>query len=100
MRRCGEARALVINGCFLHQYFVRSTLIDHIQSLCSELSEDREILARLPQCLEGFCAVETPQKMERYIEHQDVPPPRVQAADVIDRQLVGQTTYHELRWTK
>lgn len=66
MGRYGEARALVINGCFLHQCFIRSTPIGHIQGLCSELSDDREILAQLPQCLEGFCAVETPQKMERY----------------------------------
>ena len=101
MRRYGKARALLINGCFLHQCFVHNTPIDHIQSHPEPLfgavrrQGDTGTTAAVPGgILRGGDAPENGTL------RQDVPSSRVQAADVIDRQLVGQTTYHELRWTK
>ena len=104
MRRYGEARALVINACFLHQCFIRSTPIEYIQGLCSELSDDSEILAQLPQCLEGFYAAETPQKMERYAKKYLPPEYRqlmTSIGNLSDKRhimnYVGQSKFYYLR---
>ena len=61
-----EARALTINGAFIHQCILSS--IESIQKLCSSGASKEEIMLGIPCCTEGFYATKSAEEMESFIQ--------------------------------
>eukprot|EP00579_Thalassiosira_antarctica_P012385 CAMPEP_0201913032 /NCGR_PEP_ID=MMETSP0903-20130614/3550_1 /ASSEMBLY_ACC=CAM_ASM_000552 /TAXON_ID=420261 /ORGANISM="Thalassiosira antarctica, Strain CCMP982" /LENGTH=485 /DNA_ID=CAMNT_0048448129 /DNA_START=39 /DNA_END=1496 /DNA_ORIENTATION=- len=60
------ARALTINGAFIHQCIISS--IECIKELCSSTDSKESIMLKLSCCAEGFFATESSEKMESFIQ--------------------------------
>ena len=61
-----EARALTINGAFIHQCILKS--IEFVKELCSSDASKEKIMLELPSCAEGFYATESAASMESFIQ--------------------------------
>jgi len=61
-----EARALTINGAFIHQCI--TTSIEYIVEVCASKDTTDNIMVKLARCAEGFYATESPEKMESFIQ--------------------------------
>ena len=71
-----EARALTINGSFVHQCIVLS--IEYVRDLCSSGASTEYIMDKLKHCTEGFYATATAERMESYIQRY-LPPDNQQS---------------------
>ncbi|KAL7524780.1 hypothetical protein ACHAWF_001082 [Thalassiosira exigua] len=65
MGKFKEARALTVNGAFIHQCMI--TTVEAIAELCSSGASTETIMLKLLRCTEGFYATETPEKMAAFI---------------------------------
>ena len=62
-----EARALCINGAFIHQCILSKDGIDYIKRIASSGESKEYIMSALSLCKRGFYATESPEKIEAYI---------------------------------
>lgn len=77
-----EARALTINGAFIHQCAISS--IHYIKKLCNSNASKETIMTRLSFCTQGFYATESPEKMESFIQRY-VPPDEQRTLTTFDK---------------
>ena len=62
-----EARALCINGAFIHQCILSKDGIDYIKRIASSDESKEYIMSALSLCKRFFYATESPEKIEAYI---------------------------------